>query len=159
MFKDYYQILGILPSATKHEIKEAYRKMSLKWHPDKNPDVDVTEMMQDVNEAYKILNNDISRARYDKEYQDFILQRENQDSKQKERKSESWNYDYDVHDEDLKQDINEARTYAKDIVDEFFRNLRETSKVAIKGAWDGAYSYIIGGLVATIILALIRACH
>lgn len=159
MFKDYYQILGILPSATKQEIKEVYRKMSLRWHPDRNPGVDVTGMMQDINEAYKILNKDISRARYDKEYQDFILQRENQVSKQKERKSESWNYDYDIHDEDLKQDINEARTYAKDIVDEFFRNLRATSKVAVKGAWDGAYSYIIGGFVATIIFALIRACH
>lgn len=159
MFKDYYQILGILPSATKQEIKNAYRKMSLRWHPDRNPGVDVTKMMQDINEAYKILKDDISRTRYDKEYQEFIRQRENRKSKQQERKSESWNYDYDVHDEDLKQDINEARTYAKDIVDEFLKNLKETSKVAAKGAWDGAYGYIIGGIIATVIFALIRACH
>ena len=133
--------------------------MSLRWHPDRNPGVDVTEMMQDINEAYKILNCDISRARYDKEYQEFIRQRENRKPKQQEYKSESWNYDYDVHDEDLKQDINEARTYAKDIVDEFLKNLRETSKAAAKGAWDGAYGYIIGGIIATVIFALIRACH
>lgn len=159
MFKDYYQILGILSSATKQEIKEAYRKMSLRWHPDRNPDVDATEMMQDINEAYKILNDDISRARYDKEYQEFIRQRENRKPKQQECKSESWNYDYEVHDEDLRQDINEARAYAKDIVDEFLKKLRETSNVAAKGAWDGAYGYIIGGVIATIIFALIRACH
>lgn len=159
MFKDYYQILDILPSATKQEIKEAYRKMSLRWHPDRNTGVDVTEIMQDINEAYKILNDDISRARYDKEYKEFVQQREDRNPKQQERKSESWNYDYDVHDEDLKQDINDARTYAKDIVDEFFKNFRETSKVAAKGAWDGAYGYIIGGVIATIIFALIRACH
>lgn len=159
MFKDYYQILDVLPSATKQEIKEAYRKMSLRWHPDRNPGVDVTEMMQDINEAYKILNDDISRVRYDKEYQEFILERENRKPKQQERKSESWNYDYDIHDEDLKQDINEARTYAKNIVDEFLKNLRETSKVAAKGAWDGAYGYIIGGIIATVIFALIRTCH
>ena len=159
MFKDYYQILDVLPSATKQEIKEAYRKMSLRWHPDRNPGVDVTEMMQDINEAYKILNDDISRVRYDKEYQEFILERENRKPKQQERKSESWNYDYDIHDEDLKQDINEARTYTKNIVDEFLKNLRETSKVAAKGAWDGAYGYIIGGIIATVIFALIRTCH
>ena len=67
MFKDYYQILGVSPTASKQEIKQAYRMMSLKWHPDKNPGVDVTSMMQDINEAYKILNDDLCRARYDKE--------------------------------------------------------------------------------------------
>lgn len=159
MFKDYYQVLGILPSATKQEIKEAYRKMSLRWHPDRNPDVDVTAMMQDINEAYKILNNDISRARYDKEYQEFIREGECRQSKHNENKSESWDYEYEVHNEDLKRDINEARTYAKDIVDEFLKSLRETSKVAVKGVWDGAYGYIIGGIIATVIFALIRACH
>ena len=159
MFKDYYQILGILPSATKHEIKEAYRKKSLRWHPDRNPGVDVTEMMQDINEAYKILNDDISRARYDNEYQEFIRQRENRKPKKQECKSQSWNYAYNVHDEDLKQDINQARTYAKNIVDEFLKNLRETSKIAANGAWNASYAYIIGGIIATIIFALIRSCH
>ena len=116
-------------------------------------------MMQDINEAYKILNNDISRARYDKEYQEFIRQGECRQSKHNENKSESWDYEYEVHNEDLKRDINEARTYAKDIVDEFLKSLRETSKVAVKGVWDGAYGYIIGGIIATVIFALIRACH
>lgn len=159
MFKDYYQILDILPSATKPEIKKAYRKMSLQWHPDRNIGVDVTRIMQDINEAYKILNDDISRARYDKEYKEFIRQRENQKPKPQEPKSESWSYEYDVHDEDLKQNINEARAYAKDIVDEFLKSLKETSKVAAKGAWDVAYGYMIGGIIATVIFALIRACH
>ena len=70
MFKDYYQILGIPFTASTQEIKDAYRKMSLKWHPDKNPNIDVTEIMQDINEAYKILYDEFSRARYDKEYED-----------------------------------------------------------------------------------------
>ena len=76
MFKDYYQILGVTSTASKQEIKQAYRKLSLKWHPDRNPGVDVTGIMQDINEAYKILNDDLCRERYNKEYQKFTQQRE-----------------------------------------------------------------------------------
>lgn len=159
MFKDYYQILDVSFSASKEEIKKAYRKKSLQWHPDRNPGADVTEMMQDINEAYKILNDDISRARYDKEYLLFTQRRENSKLKRSSPQPESWNYDYEVNDDDLRNDINEARAYAKDLVDEFFKSLKETSKAAAKGAWDGAYGYIIGGIIATIIFALIRACH
>lgn len=159
MIKDYYQILGVSPSASKQEIKQTYRKMSLQWHPDRNPGVDVTGMMQDINEAYKILNDDINRARYDKEYQEFTRQCEYRKPKQQESKSESWYYDYEVNDENLRNDINEARAYARDLVDEFFKSFKKTSKVAAKGAWDSAYVYIIGGVIATIIFALIRACH
>ena len=133
--------------------KRAFREVFM------NVPVDVTEMMQDINEAYKILNDDISRARYDKEYLLFAQQRENSKPKRSSPQPESWNYDYEVNDEDLRNDINKARAYAKDLVDEFFKSLKETSKAAAKGAWDGAYGYIIGGIIATIIFALIRACH
>ena len=91
MFKDYYQILGISPEASKQEIKQAYRMMSLKWHPDKNPGVDVTSIMQDINEAYKILNDDICRARYDNEYKEFSKQREDYQMTTQTTKSGSWN--------------------------------------------------------------------
>ena len=67
VFKDYYKILGISFSASKQEIRQSYRDMSLKWHPDRNPDKDVTEIMQDINEAYSILYDDTSRSKYDKE--------------------------------------------------------------------------------------------
>lgn len=159
MFKDYYQILGILPNASKQEVKQAYRSMSLKWHPDKNPNVDVTTIMQDINEAYKILNDDISRARYDREYQLFIKQPSNQHDSKAESESRSWDYDYEVKDEDLKNDINEARSYAKDLVDEFLKNLKETSKVAVKGAWERAYPYLLGGFLFSIIVLFIRSCQ
>ena len=158
MFKDYYQILGIPPTASKQVIKQAYRKLSLQWHPDRNPGVDVTSMMQDINEAYKILNDDLSRIRYDNEYSKFNEQRERCQMSTNTTESTSWNYEYDVHDEDLRNDINNARTYAKDLVDEFLKNLKETSKVAAKGAWEGAKGYVYAAIILSILGLCIRAC-
>jgi len=144
MFKDYYRILDIPFTSSKQEIKEAYRMMSLKWHPDRNPETDVTEMMQDINEAYKILNDDISRERYDKEYHEFNKQREDYLTKVQTTESNSWTYGYDIRDEELKNDINNARAYAKDLVNEFFNELKGSSNKAAKGAIIGL-SYLFTG--------------
>lgn len=157
MFKDYYQILGIPLTSSRQDIKNAYRQLSLKWHPDKNPGIDVTEIMQDVNEAYKILYDEESRARYDIEYQIFNRQRRSHQVKKWQKREEYWNYDYDVKDDNLKEDIESARNYARNLVRDFLKGLKETSKVAAKGAWEGAYGYIIAGVILTIIFALIRA--
>ena len=158
MFKDYYQILGIPLTSSRQDIKNAYRQLSLKWHPDKNPGIDVTEIMQDINEAYKILYDEESRARYDIEYQIFDRQRRSHQVKKWQGREEYWNYDYDVKDDNLKDDIESARNYARDLVRDFLNGLKETSKVAAKGAWEGAYGYIIAGVFLTIIFGLIRAC-
>lgn len=74
MFKDYYKILDIHRHATAQEIKSAYRAMSMKWHPDKNPGTDVTNIMQDINEAYAILKDTNKRERYNQEYDIFYAQ-------------------------------------------------------------------------------------
>ncbi|KAK9243263.1 hypothetical protein V1506DRAFT_516426 [Lipomyces tetrasporus] len=64
--KDYYKILGISKSAGDVEIKKAYRKMALMYHPDKNPDdPSAHEKFKDVGEAYEILSDSQKRARYD----------------------------------------------------------------------------------------------
>ncbi|MEI6847781.1 MAG: molecular chaperone DnaJ [Chlorobiaceae bacterium] len=66
MKKDYYEVLGVSRSATKDEIKKAYRKLALQFHPDKNPDnKDAEEHFKEVNEAYEVLSNDDKRRRYD----------------------------------------------------------------------------------------------
>jgi curved DNA-binding protein CbpA len=134
MFKDYYQILDVPFTASKQEIRDSYRRMSLKWHPDRNPDLDVTNIMQDINEAYKILSDDVSKTNYDKEYLIFIEQK---NKAQVKKMTESWTWDYEVKDENLKNDINSARAYAKDLVDVFFNELKNTSKDAAKGALMG----------------------
>lgn len=64
--QDYYEILGISKSATKQEIKKAYRKMAIKYHPDKNPgDAKAEEQFKLAAEAYEVLSDDNKKARYD----------------------------------------------------------------------------------------------
>lgn len=66
MKKDYYEILGVSKSATADELKKAYRKLALKYHPDKNPgDKQAEEKFKEAAEAYDVLSDPDKRARYD----------------------------------------------------------------------------------------------
>ena len=66
MEKDYYKILGVGRDATDQEIKKAYRKLAMKYHPDRNPgDKAAEEQFKKVGEAYEVLGNSEKRAQYD----------------------------------------------------------------------------------------------
>lgn len=65
--RDFYEILGVDKSAGKDEIKKAYRKVAIKFHPDKNPDDKASEeKFKEAAEAYEVLSNDEKRQRYDR---------------------------------------------------------------------------------------------
>lgn len=66
MGKDFYKVLGLSRSATEDDIKKAYRKMALKFHPDKNKDAGAEEKFKEIAEAYEVLSDKKKKDIYDK---------------------------------------------------------------------------------------------
>lgn len=65
--RDYYEILGLQKGASKEEIKSAYRKLALQYHPDRNPDnKEAEDKFKEATEAYEVLSDENKRARYDR---------------------------------------------------------------------------------------------
>ena len=64
--RDYYEVLGVSKGAAQDEIKKAYRKMAIQYHPDKNPDDPSAEdKFKEAAEAYEVLSDQQKRQRYD----------------------------------------------------------------------------------------------
>ena len=64
--RDYYEVLDVAKNATDEEIKKAYRKKAIQYHPDKNPgDKEAEEKFKEAAEAYEVLSNPDKRSRYD----------------------------------------------------------------------------------------------
>jgi curved DNA-binding protein CbpA len=171
-FKDYYKILEIQQTASIEEIKIAFKKQAIKWHPDRNLNIDTTEKMQEINEAYLILKDKEARERYDREYSRFkeFTSRRKQSERERERYSEKQtesterkhqaeapNYEFD--DEILKNWMRNARRQAVDLAKQTIREVGELSVTATKAAGSKMLqlfvSYAIGGFV---LLIIFKAC-
>lgn len=66
-YKDYYKILGVARNAGQDDIRKAYRKLAMQYHPDRNPgDTGAEERFKEINEAYQVLNDPQKRSHYDR---------------------------------------------------------------------------------------------
>ena len=72
MGKDFYAILGVEKNASEDDIKKAYRRMALRFHPDKNKEPDAEEKFKEIAEAYEILSDKKKRDLYDKYGEDGL---------------------------------------------------------------------------------------
>ena len=63
--RDYYEVLGVQKGASKEQIKDAYRKLAMQYHPDRNKDAGAEEKFKEISEAYAVLSDDQKRTQYD----------------------------------------------------------------------------------------------
>lgn len=89
--KDYYKILNVNRTAGINEIKKAYRKLALQWHPDRNKSIDAQDKFVLINEAYEILRDVLKRNTYNNLYDEFIA-RQNSQFIQKESETDYSKY-------------------------------------------------------------------
>ena len=77
--KDYYEVLGVQKGANKNQIKDAYRKLALQYHPDRNKSPEAEERFKEVSEAYAVLSDDEKRRQYDSFGREGVYQRYSQE--------------------------------------------------------------------------------
>jgi DnaJ-class molecular chaperone len=175
MFKDYYAILEIDVSASQDDIKSAFKKQALRWHPDRNIGKDTTSIMQDINEAKLILLDNEARERYNREYDRFkAFQRQKeyekrQQEKQREeqrkeqrteeqkqyQKTTSQSRDFKVEDEILNKWMSNAKKQAVDLAKETIEDLKGMTKEGVKAASEKVGSQIPSLLIMAVIFLII----
>ena len=145
MFIDYYQILDISKTDNHTIIKSAYKKQAIIWHPDKNKSQDATSKMQLINEAYIILSDVNAKYRYDLEYdryfkikkerENIVLKKENKDTfeNDKSNKNKQTDFDFEIHDDILRNLINTAKLKAKKLAQETKDDFISLTKAFLKG--------------------------
>jgi len=179
MFVDYYSILQVNFDASYDEIRTAYKTQALKWHPDKNPGFDTTELMQQINEAHLILKDTEARQRYDREYQRFKehqrqsfqeqqeRERHQQDRAREKRQEQQSTYSetfedssYEIFDETLKKWMSNARKQAVNLAKQTLEDIVGMSKVSGKAMGEAVVKGILRLIVFSIIMTIIfKACQ
>ncbi|WP_322551456.1 DnaJ domain-containing protein [Flavobacterium psychraquaticum] len=165
MFVDYYKILEIEKNSTQQEIKTAFRKQAIRWHPDKNPNIDVNEKMQLINEAYLMLKDEEARYHYDIEHTKFgefyksKKERNFSSGFGKKEKQEVYE-EYNFNDETLKKWMQNAKKQAVDLAKQTIKEIGELSVNATKEAGSKMIeTFVYYSIAGLLMMFLLRACN
>ena len=179
MFIDYYALLEINELSTQEEIKAAFRKQAIKWHPDRNLGRDTNPQMQRINEGYLILKDSEAKRKFDIEYQRFKAfknEQRNNDNKFKEQtrstKEEKANTDfgerheskneyedYSFNDETLKNWMSNARRQSVDLAKQTIQDFKGMVEVGLKEGVKASANAFIGQIIFSIIVIVIIALY
>lgn len=135
----------------RKNIKTAYRSQAIKWHPDRNPGVDTTEMMQLINEAYLILKDADARKRYDSEYvrlKQSTAREEspytNQNQPKPPREHKKYYYpDYEIYDKTLEKWIINAGIQAIRLAKEAITEFAKETWIGVASGVKNAIGYAL----------------
>ena len=161
MFVDYYSILETTIDASPEEIRNAYRRMALRWHPDKNPGEDTLSSMQAVNEAHLILGDPEGRVRYDIEYRRYHQFKASHEAEQQRKGSSSTQpqaEEYVFADETLQRWMQNARKQAAEFSRMTQREFMKGAGAAAEEMGKSIVSYLIFSVVLLLIFAASKGC-
>ena len=180
MFVDYYELLEIAENADSDEIKASFRKQAIKWHPDRNPQLDTTVKMQRINEAYLILKDPEAREKFDLEYKRFQgfkgvykqegkksgWQNQHESHRHSSRAHEGQKTEYEgyaFNDEILNTWMSNARRQSVDLAKQTIRDFKGMVSVGFKEGAKASGNALIGQIVLSIIvltiLGLSKSCN
>jgi DnaJ-class molecular chaperone len=164
MFLDYYAILEVDESASFQEIKTAFKKQAVKWHPDKNIPLDTTQQMQEINEAYLLLKDTEAKARYDSQYAHFKKFKQAQQEPKHHETRQTYTYkDYQSSDDVLNNWMRNAQKQAVDLAKQSIQDFKGIAsvgmKAAVKEAGNQFIIQVIVGIIFFIIIVLSNSCN
>lgn len=178
MFIDYYSLFEIDERATQEEIKLAFRKQAIKWHPDRNLGKDTTIEMQRINEAYLILKDFEARQKFDIEYQRFKEFKQEEQKQEQTRQNNSQKPDssfhqqnektteyqnYSFNDDTLRRWMNNARQQSVDLANQTIKDFKGMVaigfKEGVKASGNALIVQIIISVVIMIIIGLSKSCN
>ena len=150
MIPNHYKTLSIGRNASKEEIKKAYRKLALQWHPDKNQDPRAHDMFIQINEAYLILSDDEARRKYNIEYDTYFKIKIEYSDQEAYDSANSYSQSASYSDPDLNNWTVSARKQAEKFAKMSFSDFAKLlGEVIIETGKQGATAiiYAISGVV------------
>jgi hypothetical protein len=163
LFIDYYEILNVNFDSSKDDIKHSFKKLAIKWHPDKNLGSDTTLKMQDLNEAYLILKDNEARQRYNVEYIKYYNQLEVDEvlinpNKYDDSTTKN-NKNYDIEDYELLKWIKNAREQAVELAKMSLTDIKNITLQATEASLRAMAIQIAGIILFIVSIALLRSCQ
>lgn len=157
MIKNHYQVLGVSRSADNKEIKQAYKKLAVKFHPDKNDgDKYFEERFKEIQESYEVLINPQKKSEYDRVYDSFYSYKQKENYSQSQSTHKNTNTSYSNQKEtERKQEQKKKEDAEKSRVS----NIKKNTELAFEDkAWIFIANFtIIGSIVGLFMFIKYRA--